>query len=84
MAAAAAAAGGRQSHRAGWLEQNLDVLAVSDAFGRFRAILTFWSIFSRFGMFFDVFGWFWSVSDLGFGPGNNPRRQVFEVTGVWR
>ena len=54
-AAAAAAAGGRQSHRAGWLEQNLDVLAVSDAFGRFRAILTFWSIFSRFGMFFDVF-----------------------------
>ena len=52
MAAAVVAAGGRQSHRAGWLEQNLDVLAVSDAFGRFRAILTFWRIFSHFGIFF--------------------------------
>ena len=48
-AAAAAAAVGRQSHRAGWLEQNFDVLAISDAFGRFRAILTFRRIFSRFG-----------------------------------
>ena len=37
-----------------------------------------------FGTFFDVLGWFWTVSDFGFGPGNNPRRQVFEVTGVWR
>ena len=35
-------------------------------------------------MFFGVFGRFWSVSDLGFGPGNNPRRQVFEETGTWR
>ena len=35
-------------------------------------------------MFFDVFGQFWSVSDLGFGLGNNPRRQVFEETGIWR
>ena len=34
----AVAAGGWQSHLAGWLEQNLDVLAVSDAFGRFRQI----------------------------------------------
>ena len=76
--------GGGQSHRAGWLEQNLEGLAISDAFGRFRAILTFWRIFSRFGMFFRVFGRFWSVSDLGFGLGNNPRRQVFEETGIWR
>ena len=82
--AAAAAAGGRQSHRAGWLEQNLDVLAVSDASGRFQAILTFWRIFSRFGMFFDVFERLWSVSDFAFDLGNNPRRQVFEVTGTWR
>ena len=67
MAAAAVAAGGRQSHWAGWLEQNLDVLAVSDAFGRFQAILIFLSIFSRFGMFFDVFGRFWTVSTLVFG-----------------
>ena len=68
----------RQSHRVGWLEQNskLDVLGVSDAFGRFRTIFAVWSVFSRFGMFFDVFGRFWSVSDLGFGFGNNPRRQV--------
>ena len=83
-AAVAAAAGGRQSHQAGWLEQNLDVLAVSHAFGRFRAILTFWSIFNRFQMFFDIFGRFWNVSDFGFGCGNNPRRQVFEETGIWR
>ena len=83
-AAAAAAAGGRQSHRVGWLEQNLDGLAVLSVFGRFRAILTFWRNFDRFGVFFDVFGRFWSVLDLGFGPGNNQRRQVFEVTGVWR
>ena len=83
-AVAAAAAGGRQSHRAGWLEQNFDVLAVLSVFERFRAVLTFWSIFSRFGVFFSVFGRFWSVSDLGFGLGNNPRRQVFEETGIWR
>ena len=83
-AVAAAAAGGRQSHRAGWLEQNFDVLAVLSVFERFRAVLTFWNIFSRFGVFFGVFGWFWSVSDLGFGFGNNPRRQVFEETGIWR
>ena len=80
--AAAAAAGGRQSHRAGWLEQNLDVLAVSDAFSRFQAILTFLSIFSRFGMFLIVFGGFWSVSDFGLAPRNNPRRQVFLETGI--
>ena len=72
--------GGRQSHWAGWLEQNSDVLAVSDGFGRFQAILFFSSMFSHFGRFFDVFGRFWSVGDLGFGPGDNRRRQVFEET----
>ena len=80
MAAAAVAAGGRQSHWAGWLEQNLDFLVVSDAFGRFRAILTFCNIFCRFGMFFDVFGRFWSVSVLGFGPGNNPVSRHLDQT----
>ena len=83
-ASAAAAADGRQSHRAGWLEQNFDVLAVLSVFERFRAVLTFWSIFNCFGVFLGVFGRFWSVSDLGFDPGNNPRRQVFGVTGIWR
>ena len=76
------AAGGRQSHWAGWLEENLDVLAVSDAFGRFRAILTFGRILSRLGMFFCVFGRFWTVSDLGSGFGNNRRSQVSEETGI--
>ena len=28
-------------------------------------------------MLLDVFGRFWNVSDLGFGFGNNPSRQVF-------
>ena len=58
----------------------------SDAFKPFRAILTFeiLSICNRWDVFFDVFGRFWSVSDLGFGFGNNPRRQVFEETGIWR
>ena len=83
-AAAAAAAGGRQSHRAGWLELDLDVLAVSEAFGRFGEFCCLLNIFSRCGMFFDVDGCFWSVPDFGFGSGNNPRRQVFEVTGIWR
>ena len=67
------------SHRAGWLEQNFDVLVV---FERFRAKLTFSSIFKRSGVFFEVCGRFWSVSDFGFGPGNNPRRQVFLNTGI--
>ena len=83
-AATAVVAGGRHSHRAGWLEQNFDVLAVSDAFRRFQAICTFWSVFCRFGIFFSVLGRFWSVSDLGFGFGNNLRRQVFEETDIWR
>ena len=58
-AGAAALAGGRQSHWAGWLEQNLDVLAVSDAFGRFRAILIF-------GAFLTVLECFWTFLH-GFG-----------------
>ena len=33
------------------------------------------NFFSRFGIFFEVFGGFWSVSNLGFVLGNNPRRQ---------
>ena len=44
-AAAAVAVGGRQSHRAGWLEKKLDVLGVSAVFGLFKAISTFWSVF---------------------------------------
>ena len=81
-AAAMAAVGGRQSHRAGWIEQNFDVLAVLSVFERFWAVLTFWTIFGRFGMFFDVFGWFWCVSELGFGFGNSPTRQLFLETGI--
>ena len=60
----------------------MDVLAVSDAFWGSHAILFFWSIFNIFGMFFEVVGPFWSVSDFGFGLGNNLRRQVFLETGI--
>ena len=41
MAVAAVAAGGRQNHQAGWLEQNFDVLVVLSVFEGFQAILTF-------------------------------------------
>ena len=50
-AAAAAAKGGRQSHQGGWLEKFSDVLGVSTVFKPLVAILTFGSVFARFGMF---------------------------------
>ena len=37
-AAATAVIGGRQSHRAGWLEQRSDVLNVSAVFGHFATL----------------------------------------------
>ena len=54
--AAVAAAGGRQSHRAGWLEQNLDVLAVSDALGQFWHFGAFLAVLECFSTFLDGFG----------------------------
>ena len=83
-----AAAGGRAAEPPGGMA--LTKFGRLGRFGRFRAflgnkkqkIIFFWSIFSRFGMFFDVFERFWSVLNLGFGFGNNPRRQVFEETGI--
>ena len=43
-AVAAAAAGRRQSHRAGWLEQNLDVSAVLSVFERFRTFFVIYNL----------------------------------------
>ena len=43
-------------------------------------LLRFWNVFRRFWTVLERN----AVSDLGFGLGNNPRRQVFEETGIWR
>ena len=57
--AAAATAGGRQSHWVGWLEKKTYyVLGVSAVVGRFQVILTFVSIFRTF---LERFGYFQMV-----------------------
>ena len=60
-AAAAAVAGRRQSHQAGWLEQEKDVLDVWIVFRRLGAISAFGFSFGRFWNAFERFGKFWTL-----------------------